>query len=130
MLQDQNYVRRLAACETMGSASEILLDKTGTLTMNRMTVEFIWSYALVKSSLKDAKEFVQEIQTVLSEKQGGVSEKNDINSFPFLLIHSIALNSTANLEITQVKMPNGTETEHIKTLGSPTESALLLLLRV
>lgn len=42
MLQDQNYVRRLAACETMGEASEICSDKTGTLTRNEMTVELVW----------------------------------------------------------------------------------------
>ena len=38
MLKENNLVRKLHACETMGASNVICTDKTGTLTQNRMTV--------------------------------------------------------------------------------------------
>lgn len=38
MLKDNNLVRVLKSCETMGNVTTVCSDKTGTLTQNRMTV--------------------------------------------------------------------------------------------
>lgn len=38
MLKSNNLVRKLHACETMGAATVVCTDKTGTLTQNRMSV--------------------------------------------------------------------------------------------
>lgn len=38
MRKENNLVRQLESCETMGEADSILCDKTGTLTQNKMSV--------------------------------------------------------------------------------------------
>ena len=43
MKEENNLVRFLAACETMGGANNICTDKTGTLTQNQMTVTKLWT---------------------------------------------------------------------------------------
>ncbi len=46
MLKHNNLVRRMHACETMGAATVICTDKTGTLTQNKMQVYQARFYAL------------------------------------------------------------------------------------
>ncbi len=52
MLKDKNFVKRLASCEIMGGANNICSDKTGTLTMNKMTVTNCFMIDIGDISLK------------------------------------------------------------------------------
>ncbi|CAK4679236.1 hypothetical protein LEN26_013826 [Aphanomyces euteiches] len=100
MLLDNNLVRHLDACETMGSATTICSDKTGTLTTNRMTVMQCWL---------GGKEY-----SAAAQLQGEISD-----SLKEAFSHGVCLNSTA--EILPPKVP-GQPFEHT---GNKTECALL-----
>jgi len=72
MLSTNNLVRKMHACETMGAATVICTDKTGTLTQNQMKVYQTNFYSLNNSNLKET-----EIGKIISE---GIS----VNSTAFL----------------------------------------------
>ncbi len=95
MLKTNNLVRKMHACETMGATSVICTDKTGTLTRNQMQVSSTDFYGLEGQRL-------------------------DGSSLSGTIAEGIAVNSTAQLDLT--------EPSHPKALGNPTEGALLLWL--
>ena len=43
MLKEDNLVKQLASCQTMGAVHVICTDKTGTLTSNSMSVSEVWN---------------------------------------------------------------------------------------
>lgn len=55
MLIDKNFVKRLSSCEIMGGANNICSDKTGTLTMNKMTVTNIWAGRQIQVKFNDSQ---------------------------------------------------------------------------
>ena len=52
MKKENNLVRKLEASETMGGASEICTDKTGTLTKNKMTIQEFYTMEQVFDGTK------------------------------------------------------------------------------
>lgn len=65
LMSDMALVRHLSACETMGSASCICTDKTGTLTTNHMVVNKIW---ICGKSMQISKGNEDVIKTSVSER--------------------------------------------------------------
>ncbi|XP_030748678.1 plasma membrane calcium-transporting ATPase 2 isoform X1 [Sitophilus oryzae] len=101
MMKDNNLVRHLDACETMGNATAICSDKTGTLTTNRMTV--VQSY-ICEQLCKTIPKF--------SDIPAHVGN---------LIIQGIAVNCAYTSRI----MPSEDPSELPKQVGNKTECALL-----
>ncbi|MCA5010890.1 HAD-IC family P-type ATPase, partial [Clostridioides difficile] len=43
LAKKQSLVRKLPSVETLGAVSVLCVDKTGTITMNQMTVQDVWA---------------------------------------------------------------------------------------
>lgn len=115
MLKDNNLVRHLGAAETMGTATTICTDKTGTLTQNDMQVVRMWVGGADFNKLDSLK----------TPQPVGRNEWQDIPlgldpRVRDLLGSSVALNTTASVK------PDHESGEFVR-VGNRTECALLEL---
>ncbi|MEW5939040.1 MAG: cation-translocating P-type ATPase [Chloroflexota bacterium] len=116
MVRRHALIRKLASVETLGSATVICSDKTGTLTQNEMTVTRLW----VDGQFIEAtgSGYVPEGDF----KVGGA--KVDISDYPGMLtlLWLGALNNDAQLEATG----EADQARTFRVVGDPTEGALLV----
>ncbi|KAM9312496.1 plasma membrane calcium-transporting ATPase 1 isoform 1-T1 [Gastrophryne carolinensis] len=101
MMKDNNLVRHLDACETMGNATAICSDKTGTLTMNRMTV----------------------VQAFLNDKH--YRKVPDAESIPENVLNLLITGISVNCAYTSKILPPEKEGGLPRHVGNKTECALL-----
>jgi len=130
MAKENCLIRKLVASETIGSATVICSDKTGTLTQNRMTVT--WLYADAGEILEvgrrppggDVRYSALESHGTSYATESAIADVAARWSATYLgdnvlLADALAINNDASLHITEGKVEN---------IGNPTECAMLRLL--
>ncbi|MCX5875548.1 MAG: cation-translocating P-type ATPase [Deltaproteobacteria bacterium] len=114
MIHRHALIRRLSSVETLGSATIICSDKTGTLTQNEMTVTHLWVDG----------QFVTVTGSGYS-RHGEIMVDNkpcDMKDYPAVLttLWVGGLNNDAQLE------PLTADDQSYRIIGDPTEGALLI----
>jgi len=116
MVRRHALIRKLSSVETLGSATVICSDKTGTLTQNEMTVTRIWAdgefVTVTGSGYAPVGEFKKEDETV------------NLKDFPAIktALWIGTLNNDSQLE--HAGEQGGQET--FRMIGDPTEGAILV----
>jgi len=117
MIRRHAIVRKLPSVETLGCATVVCSDKTGTLTQNRMTVQRLWVdgdwYRVTGSGYQPMGEFVLGSQPIAPLKRPGLKSL-------------IEVAATCNNAV--MTKSEGTDDEW-QVSGDPTEGALLVLAR-
>ena len=114
MIHRHALIRRLSSVETLGSATVICSDKTGTLTQNEMTVTRVWVDGqfvnVTGSGYSRDGEFQVGGKTIERSKYPGIGTALWLG----------ALNNDAQLEAVEG------DDQSYRIIGDPTEGALLI----
>lgn len=117
MVRRHALIRRLASVETLGSATVICSDKTGTLTQNQMTVTKLWVdghfFGVTGSGYDPSGEFTRDGRPIELKDQPALATALWVG----------ALNNDACLEITGA---HGEKAVSFRMVGDPTEGALVV----
>lgn len=115
MVNRHALIRRLSSVETLGSATVICTDKTGTLTQNEMTVTRLWVDG--KTFEITGSGYATEGQFLLDGKEVKLAEYPAATTALWVGM----LNNDAHLEVADKDSDND-----VRVIGDPTEASLLV----
>ncbi|HEY5729869.1 MAG TPA: HAD-IC family P-type ATPase, partial [Anaerolineales bacterium] len=116
MIKRHALIRKLASVETLGSATVICSDKTGTLTQNEMTVTRLWADGRFIDITGTG--YVPKGEFLVEDKPVDIREYRSALTTLWLGV----LNNDSSIEITGEKDSQQT----YRIVGDPTEGALLV----
>ena len=126
MLKNNNLVRKLHACETMGAVTVICTDKTGTLTQNKMQVAEMQQYdtddALFRSAIA-----LNTTAHLDSEGGKGIGNPTEIALLLWLEKAGIDYKELRKDEYIEAQLPFSTERKYMATIGKVNGKRVLMV---
>ena len=116
MLKNNNLVRKLHACETMGAVTVICTDKTGTLTQNKMQVADLKAYDADDELLRSA---IALNTTAHLDAEGGkgIGNPTEIALLLWLDKNGVDYKTLRCEEDIEAQLPFSTERKYMATVG-------------
>lgn len=116
MLKNNNLVRKLHACETMGAVTVICTDKTGTLTQNKMQVANMKQYADDEALFRSA--IALNTTAHLDEEGGkGIGNPTEVALLLWLEKNGVDYRALRKDEDIEAQLPFSTERKYMATIG-------------
>lgn len=116
MLKNNNLVRKLHACETMGAVTVICTDKTGTLTQNKMQVADMKQYDADDALFRSA--IALNTTAHLDEEGGkGIGNPTEVALLLWLEKNGVDYRALRKDEDIEAQLPFSTERKYMATIG-------------